>query len=128
MGRLRRARMSSITSSKDNSSWIYWPTMKGNADKVMRECGTRQKHSLRIHIPAAGMIAISSRCLYAWWGFDIVGPLSKLKGVSSSWWSLWITSLNGWKRNPRQDHFRGDDRFHMEVDLLSIRFALDTCL
>lgn len=59
---------------------FYWPTMKKDAEEIVKKCDTCQRHSWQIHTPAAEMIAISSLCPFARWGIDIVGPFIKTKG------------------------------------------------
>lgn len=60
--------------------------MKGEADKIVRECEACHRHSPLIHISTVDMIAISSPCPFARWGMDIVGPFVKTKW--SKQWKL----------------------------------------
>lgn len=58
---------------------FYWPTMRKDAEEMVKKCPSCQKHGQKIHIPAIEMIAISSPCRFARWGVDIVGPFVKAK-------------------------------------------------
>lgn len=58
---------------------IYWPTMKKDVEKIVKECEACQKHGQRIHVPATEMIVVTSPCPSARWGIDIVGPFVKAK-------------------------------------------------
>lgn len=64
---------------------FYWPTMKKDVEKIVKECEACQKHGPRIHVPATEMIVVTSPCPFARWGIDIVGPSSKRKKINIFW-------------------------------------------
>lgn len=75
---------------------FFWPTMRKDADEMVRKCTSCQKHGQKIHIPATDMIAVSSPCPFARWGIDIVGTFGKEKGgkqflvVAVDYFTKWV--------------------------------------
>lgn len=58
---------------------FFWPTMKKDAEEIVRKCDSCQKHVWRIHVPATEMIDVSSPCPSARQGIDIVGCFLKAR-------------------------------------------------
>lgn len=58
---------------------FYWPTMRKDAEHMVKKCPSCQKHGQKIHIPGTEVIAISSPCRFTRSGIDIVRPFVKAK-------------------------------------------------
>jgi hypothetical protein len=78
---------------------FYWPNMSKDSMLIVRNCDKCQRFANIAKQPPKELSSVSSPWPFSQWGVDIVGPLPRGKGVSDLRWSLWTTSLNGWKSN-----------------------------
>ncbi|KAI3465894.1 hypothetical protein Pfo_022557 [Paulownia fortunei] len=74
----------------------FWPSLKEDAQHLVRTCEKCQKHASLIHKPAEELKVMSSPCPFSKWGIDIVGPFPLAIGqrkfliVAVDYFSKWI--------------------------------------
>ncbi|XP_050218046.1 uncharacterized protein LOC126668871 [Mercurialis annua] len=58
----------------------YWPTMKKDAEAMVKKCDKCQRFGTIIRTPAAHQSAIGSPWPFMTWGVDILGPFTPARG------------------------------------------------
>ncbi|XP_050207912.1 uncharacterized protein LOC126657290 [Mercurialis annua] len=58
----------------------YWPTMKKDAETMVKKCDKCQRFGTIIRTPAAHQSAIGSPWPFMTWGVDILGPFTPARG------------------------------------------------
>ncbi|XP_055960634.1 uncharacterized protein LOC130015110 [Mercurialis annua] len=59
---------------------FYWPTMKKDAEEMVKKCDKCQKFGSLIRTPAAHQSTIGSPWPFMIWGVDILGPFAPARG------------------------------------------------
>jgi hypothetical protein len=59
---------------------FYWPTALGDAEELIRRCQGCQYFAKQQHVPAYKLVTIPPTWLFAYWGLDMIGPLSTAPG------------------------------------------------
>jgi hypothetical protein len=78
------------------SQRYWWPYMQADALKYVRECDKCQRFAPMIHQPTRELNPLSSPWLFAQWGLDIVGPLSRAPRnkrfliVATDYFTKWV--------------------------------------
>jgi hypothetical protein len=61
-------------------SSFYWPTALADAKALIRRCTNYQFFNKQPHVLAHNIITIPPSWLIAWWGLDMIGPLTTAPG------------------------------------------------
>ncbi|KAI3468832.1 hypothetical protein Pfo_025495 [Paulownia fortunei] len=81
---------------KTTRAGYSWPSLKEDAQHLVRTCEKCQKHASLIHKPAEELKVMSSPCPFSKWGIDIVGPFPLAIGqrkfliVAVDYFNKWI--------------------------------------
>ncbi|XP_057969336.1 uncharacterized protein LOC131158486 [Malania oleifera] len=59
---------------------FYWPTMKKDALKLVKQCDKCQRCAVVPHVPSNLLSPLTSPCPFAQWGIDMLGPLPQATG------------------------------------------------
>jgi hypothetical protein len=82
--------------SKAFRSGFYWPTALADAEPLVRRCTNCQFFGKQPHVPAHNLIAIPPSWPFAYWGLDMIGPLTTAPGgfthvlVAINMFTKWI--------------------------------------
>ncbi|XP_028092679.1 uncharacterized protein LOC114292866 [Camellia sinensis] len=74
----------------------FWPTLSQDATNFVMKCDKCQCFTNIPHIPPTELITVSSPCLFAKWGIDLVGPLPagrdqvKFAVVTIDYFTKWV--------------------------------------
>ncbi|XP_012850074.1 PREDICTED: uncharacterized protein LOC105969843 [Erythranthe guttata] len=74
----------------------FWPTMRKDAARFVKNCDKCQRYGPRIHTPGEEMTIVDAPCPFAQWGIDIVGPLPLATGqrkflvIAVDYFSKWV--------------------------------------
>ena len=85
-----------LSSAKLTGQDFYWPTVKANAEELVRRCQGCQFFAQQTHLLAQALNTIPPPWPFAIWGLDMVGPLAKAPGgfeylfVAIDKFSKWI--------------------------------------
>ncbi|XP_012853665.1 PREDICTED: uncharacterized protein LOC105973192 [Erythranthe guttata] len=74
----------------------YWPDMKKDTHRYVRQCKKCQRFAPLIHKPGEEMIIMSAPCPFAQWGIDLVGHFPQTTGgkkfltVALDYFTKWV--------------------------------------
>jgi ribonuclease HI len=59
---------------------LYWSTVLGDDEELVRRCQRCQYFAKQQHVPAYKLVTIPLTCPFAYWGLDMIGPLPTTPG------------------------------------------------